>query len=164
MFVAYSLHYGSKNQNFLKSVKMMIPISQLSFSKSCIYKNYTFKSVILESLQMKVSKCPSSICFDTTEAMLLLNKELKPNMVWGLWPETKCGIFLKNNFFFFLRDSKAQKLFSFLLLYNSVQITHIFFCKKTFSFQCLFTNYKHQAIHQNLYLFKRARKNIFAIR
>ena len=130
---------------------MMIPISQLSFSKSCIYKNYTFKSVILESLQMKVSKCPSSICFDTTEAMLLLNKELKPNMVWGLWPETKCGIFLKNNFFFFLRDSKAQKLFSFLLLYNSVQITHIYFCKKKFSFQRLFTNYKHQAIHQNLY-------------
>ena len=130
----------------------------------CIYKNYTFESVILESLQIKVSKCPSSICFDTTEAMLLLNKELKPNMVWGLWPETKCGIFLKNNFFFFLRDSKAQKLFSFLLLYNSVQITHIFFCKKTFSFQSLFTNYKHQAIHQNLYLFKRARKNTFAIR
>ena len=74
------------------------------------------------------------ICFDTTEAMLLLNKELKPNMVWGLWPETKCGIFLKNNFFFFLRDSKAQKLFSFLLLYNSVQITHIFFVRRHFLF------------------------------
>ena len=79
------------------------------------------------------SKCPASICFDTTEAMLLLYKELKPNMVWGLWPETKCGIFLKNNFFFFLLNTKAQKLFSFFL-HNSVQITH-FFRNKTFSFQ-----------------------------
>ena len=125
-------------------------------------KNYTFKSVILESLQIKVSKCPSSICFDTTEAMLLLNKELKPNMVWGLWPETKCGIFLKNNFFFFLRDSKAQKLFSFLLLYNSVQITHIFFCKKTFSFQRLFLQIKNTKPSTKIYIpIQKSKKKYF---
>ena len=69
-------------------------------------------------------------------------------------------LFEKQLFLSFLRDSKAQKLFSFLLLYNSVQITHIFFCEKTFSFQCLFTNYKHQAIHQNLYTYSKEQEKI----
>ena len=139
---------------------MMIPISQLSFSKSCIYKNYTFKSVILESLQMKVSKCPSSICFDTTEAMLLLNKELKPNMVWGLWPETKCGIFLKNNFFFFFYVTVKLRSFSVFFFYTAQFELHIFFCKKTFSFQRLFLQITYTKPSTKIYTYSKEQEKI----
>ena len=119
------------------------------------YFNATFESVILErAIAQPYALTLPKRCYCWIRSL---------NQIWcevyGL--RQNAASFWKTTFSFFLRDSKAQKLFSFLLLYNSVQITHIFFCKKTFSFQHLFTNYKHQAIHQNLYTYSKEREKIF---
>ena len=130
------------------------------------YFNATFESVILESVLIKSARASTQPQYALTLPKRCYCWIRSLNQIWcevyGL--RQNAASFWKTTFSFFYVTVKLRS-FSVFFFYTTQFKLHIFFfCKKTFSFQRLFTNYKHQAIHQNLYLFKRARKNIFAIR
>ena len=70
-------------------------------------------------------------------------------------------LFEKQLFLFFYVTVKLRSFSVFFFYTTQFKLHTFFFCKKTFSFQRLFTNYKHQAIHQNLYTYSKEQEKIF---